>query len=79
MANGAKVAVVFLEPVEYRLPECHCHARKPNYRGCWVLHHMRQVQVEGIKGRLYEIQGSYNSNNRDDQVSASSGRTATDK
>jgi hypothetical protein len=38
---------------------------------------MRQVQVEDIKGRLYEIQGSYNPNNGDDQISASSDPTAT--
>ena len=76
MANVAKVAVVLLEPVKYRLRERHCHARKPNYRGSWVLHHMRQVQIEDIKGCLYEIQDSYNPNNGDDQVSASSDRTA---
>ena len=77
MANIAKIAAVFLEPVEYSLPECHCHARKPNYRGSWVLHHMRQVQVEDIKGRLDEIHDSYNPNNDDDQRQIRIARQAT--
>lgn len=76
VANGAKIAVVFLEPVEHRLPECHYHAHKPNYRGSRVLHHMRQIQVEDIKSCLYEIHQSYNPNNGD-QVSASSDRTTS--
>jgi hypothetical protein len=65
VTNIAKTAVVFLEPIQQRLGECHRHARKPNYRGSRVFHHMREVQVEDIKGGFYQIQESYKQDNGD--------------
>jgi len=72
VANIAKVAAIFLEPVQQRLGQCHIRARKPNHRGSRVLHHMREVHVEEIEGGLYEIQESYYQAN---QVSTSSDKT----
>jgi hypothetical protein len=59
MTDRAKIAVVFLEYVEYGLPECHHCACKPNHRGSWILGHMRKIHVENIKSDLYEIHDSY--------------------
>lgn len=59
------MAAVFLETVQQCLGQCHRRARKANYRGTWVLHHMREVHVEEIESGLYEIQESYNQDNGD--------------
>ena len=60
MTYGTASAVVFLEPIEDGLAQCHDNCSEANHRGGRRAQHVLCINIEKVKESLYDVHECYN-------------------